>query len=318
MLRKLTLVGVAALVTACQSTTAQMPVTQTPDISNAKGQLVMKDTRPSGLGSLNWGRWNQDMPENSWAFNVTNADARSGTMSQRFELRNGDCTVMRIPGNSHPHDWGCNHDRERSEVMHTMWRPGADKWIGFSVKVDDDWSKSQRNHCTSIFQIKQHENNVYQGNKPGSKSGNYNQGHYIGGHPVMMGQICGGNFGVAIKWTGFEDNKFNGWEKTQNITMGSVSHIKGGWNDIVMRWDTSDYRNKNSVLEFYVNGQLAGKWENITSDFFPSNYVFKYGLYRSYMNQWGVTSKTQVIHFDEVRVGRSFDAVNPATNKAID
>jgi hypothetical protein len=34
--------------------------------------------------------------------------------------------------------------------------------------------------------------------------------------------------------------------------------------------------------------------------------------------QHGVTSSTQVVYFDKVRTGRRFDAVNPATNSALD
>jgi hypothetical protein len=100
--------------------------------------------------------------------------------------------------------------------------------------------------------------------------------------------------------------------------MERLSNIEGDWTDIMMRWDTSDYRNGNSKLEIYVNGKKAGEWANITSNFFPDLYTFKYGMYRSYMTQWNVTSDTQVIYYDEVRVGRSFDAVNPATNSALD
>ena len=279
----------------------------------------MKDTQPRGLGRLFYGPWNQDMPENAWAFNLTNiVPARNGELSQRFELRNGDCTTKYIPGNSHPIDWGCYNDRERAEVRHSMWKPGADKWIGFSIRVDNEWERHARGHCTSLFQIKQHENNVKQSNRPETKLGQYNKGHYIGGHAVMHGEICGDNFGVVIKHSGYEDSKLNGWSHDENVRYGKINNIAGEWNDVVLHWDTSDYRNGNSVLEVYLNGQLAGKWDNVTNNFFPDDYTFKYGLYRSYMKKHGVTSRTQVVYFDEVRTGRSFDAVNPATNRPLD
>ena len=118
-----------------------------------------------------------------------------------------------------------------------------------------------------------------------------------------------------------KDSKYNGWERTERIDFGNIDNISGSWNDIVMRWDTSDYRNGNSKLEFYMNGKKVGEWENITNNFFPDIYTFKYGMYRSYMkanNGPNFKVGTQVVYFDEVRVGRSFDAVNPATNRAID
>jgi len=320
MIRLLVVILIGLAVTSCQTTTNN-PISERAgsSVDNINSKIIMKDTRPRGLGSREGGVWNQDMPTSPWVYNLTNVvPARSGELSQRFELRNGDCTTNQPPGDSHSNDWGCYNQRERAEVQHTQWRPGQDKWIGFSLRVDDEWTKSQRDHCTSIFQIKQTENNVRQGNRPETKSGDFSGGHYIGGHAVMHGQICGDKIGVAIKRTGFKDSKFNGWERTENIHMERLSNIEGDWTDIMMRWDTSDYRNGNSKLEIYVNGKKAGEWANITSNFFPDLYTFKYGMYRSYMTQWNVTSDTQVIYYDEVRVGRSFDAVNPATNSALD
>ena len=319
MLKKLSILGTVALLSACQTTVT--PVTESPRVSsnNVENSVYMKDTRPRGLGTREWGTWNQDMPTSPWVYNLTNVvPARNGELSQRFELRNGDCTTNQPPCDSHPNDWGCYNHRERAEVQHTQWRPGQDKWIGFSVRVDDDWTKSQRGHCTSIFQIKQTENNVYQGNKPGTKSGDYSGGHYIGGHAVMHGSICGDRVGITIKHSGYTDSKFNGWSKDENVTFANLSGIRNQWTDIVIHWDTSGYRNDESTLKIYLNGKLAGKWENITNNFFPDLYTFKYGPYRGYMKQHGVTSSTQVIYFDEVRTGRSFDAVNPADNRAMD
>ena len=123
------------------------------------------------------------------------------------------------------------------------------------MRLDNEWTKAKRRHCTSIFLIKKTKNNVYQVNKPGTKSGDYSGGHYIGGHAVMMGKICGGKLGIRLSWMGFKDSKFNGWERTERIDFGNINHISRGWNDIVMRWDTSEYRNGNSKLKFYMNGK---------------------------------------------------------------
>ena len=333
MLKKLSILGTVVLLSACQSTQSTgSPVTESPRLSSnsVENSVYMKDTRPRGLGSRDWGQWNDDMPENAWAFNLTNiVPARNGELSQRFELRNGDCTVRRIPGSNHPHDWGCNYDRERAEVMHTQWRPGREKWIGFSVRVDDDWTEAERGHCTSIFQIKQTESKVYQG-KVTPKHGKFAQsqeeverfgGHYVGGPQVMSGVICGNKFGVQVKYTGFKDSKYNGWSRDRTSFYGTINNIKNQWNDVVMRWDTSDYRNDKSILELYLNGKRVGQWENVTSKFFPDLYTFKYGPYRGYMkanNGPNFKIGTQVIYYDEVRTGRSFDAVNPATNRALD
>lgn len=331
MFRLFIVVSVCWLISGCQATNdTRISETASTNSNNTKPKIIMKDTRPRGLGSREWGQWNDDMPENAWAFNLTNiVPARSGELSQRFELRNGDCTVRRIPGSNHPYDWGCNYDRERAEVMHTQWRPGRDKWIGFSVRIDDDWTVAKNNHCTGIFQIKQTENNVYQGNLT-PKHGRFAKsqeeverfgGHYIGGPNVMDGDICGNKFGISVTRTGFKDSKYNGWSKEDTTFYGGIDSIKNKWNDIVLHWDTRDYRNGKSKLTVYFNGKVVGVWENTTGSFFPDIYTFKYGLYRGYMKaNHGPDFKvgTQVVYFDEVRTGRSFDAVNPATNRALD
>ena len=67
---------------------------------------MMKDQKPRGLGSREWGIWNQDL--------TNTVPARSGNLSQRFELRNGDCTTNQPPGDNHPNDWGSYNDRERA------------------------------------------------------------------------------------------------------------------------------------------------------------------------------------------------------------
>ena len=327
MFRLLLVMFVGLIVAGCQTSNE---ITTNTNAESTKPTIIMKDTRPPGLRQIIHGPWNQDMPASPWTFNVTNTiPARSGELSQRFELRDGDCTVVPPAGASHPADWGCHYDRERAEIQHTAWRPGKDMWIGFSIRVDDDWTVAKNNHCTSIFQIKQTEQNVYQG-KLTPKNGFYATsqaevdkygGHYVGGPQVMSGVICGNKFGVQVKYSGFKDSKYNGWSRDRSSFYGNINNIKKQWNDIVMRWDTSGYRNGKSKLELYFNGQLVGEWENVTSNFFPDNYTFKYGPMRGYMKaNHGPNFKvgTQVVYFDEVRTGRSFDAVNPATNRALD
>ena len=106
MLKKLSILGTVALLSACQTT--GQAVSESPRVSsnNVENSVYMKDTRPRGLGSREWGTWNQDMPTSPWVYNLTNiVPARNGELSQRFELRNGDCTTNQPPGDSHPNDW---------------------------------------------------------------------------------------------------------------------------------------------------------------------------------------------------------------------
>lgn len=265
------------------------------------------------MGSYDW-EWYKDIPRNSWSYNVVDTDARSGTRSQRLELRNGDCT-SKSPYNS---NWGCEHDRERVELTNTVWPVGRDKWLGLSIKIDDAWEISQKEHCTSIFQIKQYEKNVHQGIQPENKTGNYNNGHYVGNHALFHGSICGRRIGMALSEVGFETSKFQGWRKQKWIELANISQVKGQWIDIAIRWDTTDYRDEQSTLEFYVNGEHVFTEHNLTNNFFPEDYAFKYGMYRSYMKKQGVKTGTQIAWFDEVRHGDSLESVSPNSNPAVD
>ena len=102
MFRLLLAMLIGLIVTGCQTTDE---ITTSSSSESAESTIIMKDTRPRGLGSREWGTWNQDMPTSPWVYNLTNiVPARNGELSQRFELRNGDCTTNQPPGDSHPND----------------------------------------------------------------------------------------------------------------------------------------------------------------------------------------------------------------------
>lgn len=274
--------------------------------------------RPSSVDSTiekKRSEWDKDVPKNAWSYNMVDTDARSGDRSQRLELRNGDCTTRSKYKETY---WGCENDRERVEMTNTYWNTGEDKWIGLSVKIDDEWEVSEKEHCTTIFQIHQYEENVDQDNRPQIKTANYSSGHYLGNHGVVYGRICGNKVGISISHMGFKDNKFEGWYKPESTFFGTVDSTKGSWHDLAIRWDTSDYKNGNSTFEFYVDGKRILTKKNITNEFFPEYYSFKYGLYRSYAKKDGVTTGTQVLYFDENRHGNSLESVSPNNKEAID
>ncbi|MGC6413149.1 MAG: heparin lyase I family protein [Bacteroidia bacterium] len=276
-------------------------------------QPIGNEARQEG----HWNAWNKDIPINDWSFNIVDTVSSKGKLSQRFELRNGDCTVRPQP--NHDINWGCYTHRERAEVVGKRFHPGSDQWWGFSVMINDEWKTSEKNHCTSIWQIKQAEK-VNQSEQPQAKSGSYFGGHYIGSHSVVAGYVCGEKVGLKFWKTGWDEgeSKFTGWVRNLFIPIADLNDIRGKWNDIVIHWDTTNYKNEYSNLEIFVNGYKVGNWENITTKFFPEDYFFKYGPYRSYMKQHGVTSDTQVIYFDEMRFGDSYEEVTPKNKKAID
>lgn len=319
------------LLVGCQATNENISVKMVDGKSdNQNHALIMRDVRPRS--ETHPRSWNDDMPVSEWSFNVTNkVKPRAGKLSQRFELRNGDCTVHpRLSRTGHDPNWGCYNDRERAEIWGKEYKPGREMFIGFSIMANSENNIMPRNHCTSVFQIKQMEHDVYQGNLA-PKSGIYASsaeqaervgGNYIGGHSYMNGFVCGNKVGLRFKRTGSaKKDKYDGWSRDEDVHVTTLDKINGEWVDVVIRHDTRGYRNEVSEVEIFLNGKSVAKKTNLTQFFFPDVYIFKYGLYRSYMkanNGPNYKSVTQVLYFDEIRFGGSYAAVEPDTNRAID
>lgn len=331
MFRTLGIVSTVAVLSACQTTGSNVSVSQAPTEASVSSTLIMKDVRPRSVTHPRY--WNDDMPHNSpWSFNVTNkVEPRAGKLSQRFELREGDCTVHpRLAQTGHDPNWGCFNDRERAEIWGKEYKPGREMFIGFSIMANNENKVMSRGHCTSVFQIKQMEHNVYQGNLA-PISGIYASspeeekkygGQYVGSHSYMNGVVCGNKVGLKFQRTGSTTkNKYKGWVKDEVVWITTLDNIKGEWIDIVIRQDTRGHRNEQSEVEVFINGKSVVTKTNLTSFFFPDVYVFKYGPYRGYMkanNGPNYKSATQVFYYDEIRFGNNYQSVAPDSNRAID
>lgn len=105
-----------------------------------------------------------------------------------MELRNGDCAQFNFV-NGRNDKFGCKTDRERAEVIFDEWKPGSNKWIGFSIKLDpdtkpdlvDDWYGG--GVCTSISQLKVYDQGVNQQKF-------VNNGNFMGGASVFFISLC--------------------------------------------------------------------------------------------------------------------------------
>ncbi|WP_189799564.1 heparin lyase I family protein [Tateyamaria sp. syn59] len=229
--------------------------------------------------------------ERSMKYNTTDhgfakikGNTRMGKRAQRFEVRAGDC--------GWDDGWSdCDNDRERSELnVKKDWRAGTDQWIAFSIYLPPDFKTSSRVR-TTVGQVKM----------KGGPTG------FTGGFPsepgVFQMEMLGDRYFLRVHvLSGPFDNVRN---DIKDYNLASIRELRGKWTDFVVRLNT---KSAPGSLEVYKNGtRVAAHAYN--QNYAPEAYYFKYGIYRSFVSQHRGPMPTQVVLFDEVRMGRSYDKV---------
>ena len=259
----------------------------------------------------------KDTPKNPWAHRFITDEPRAGEYAQRMELRNGDCAQFNFV-NGRNDKFGCKSDRERAEVIFDEWKPGSNKWIGLSIKLDpkmqpdpvEDWYGSGL--CTSIAQLKVFDRGVNQQKFANSDT-------FIGGAPVFFIRLCDKKLNAHVVKTEGK-SKRNGRAFDLTYLLGYTKEMKDQWLDLAINFDDTEFKNKKSKLVIYVNGEEKANIENFRIAF-PDIYAFKYGFYRSHIKQnmgEDYISANLVAYFDEVRVGSSMEEVMPSPNNPVD
>ncbi|WP_299892592.1 heparin lyase I family protein [uncultured Ruegeria sp.] len=218
---------------------------------------------------------------------------RAGKWSQRFEVRAGDC--------GSDQGWNdCSSDRERSEItLQKRWTYGTDQWIGFSVFLPKDFKTSDRVR-TTVGQIHQ----------KGGPSGE--AGGFKSNPPVVQQEMKGNQYFAKVHILSGDSKNVRNSDK--RFELASISAMRGRWTDVVLHFDT---KGDDEVLEVYINGQRKAYISDWLK-FRPKNYSFKYGIYRSFVSRNNGPMPTQVIFFDEVRMGNKHSKVQVNTRRPTD
>jgi hypothetical protein len=87
--------------------------------------------------------------------------------------------------------------------------------------------------------------------------------------------------------------------------------MRGRWTDIVIDLNTDKSNGHLSVL---VNGQTVVDIRQPVVRYDAQNFFVKYGIYRSFISRATEPLATQVVYFDEVRVGTSLASVDNRCN----
>ena len=221
----------------------------------------------------------------SWGYSIVSDIVRAGKESQRFEVRPGDC-------GEDPGKWSdCDNDRERSEIsLDRKFLPGDNQWIAFSLYIPEDYQTSDYVN-TTVGQI-------HQIGGPTGTAGGFQS--FPG---VLQLDTKGGHYFACIHILSGSAN--NVQDHCDYFTLSSISDMRGRWTDIEIHFDTTD---KKSLIEIYVNKERKALLEEFV-EFWPQMYHVKYGIYRSFVSQHGGPMPTQIVWFDEIKMGNTREEV---------
>lgn len=225
-----------------------------------------------------------------WGYTKVTQPVRLGQLSQRFELRPGDC-------HSDPGWSDCALDRSRTEVtVNPVIMPGQRRWIAYSIYLPQDWQDSH--------QVKTHLGQVHQHRGPsGVMRG-------MPSKPPLL-QFSEERGVYSMCWHQLSGPATNIVDRCAHYQLATTAEMRGRWTDVVIDLNT---HLTQGGLKVYVNSQIRVDITEPVVRYDAANFFFKYGIYRSFISRSTEPLNTQVVHFDEVRIGTSLAAVNNACN----
>ena len=194
---------------------------------------------------------------------------RAGEKSIRFELRNGDC-------GEDPGKWSdCKNDRQRHELSGDRFRGKA--WYAYSIYLP--------NNFKTVYPVKSA----------------MAQFHQKGSWPTLMFQFTD---------MGYYADRQLGYQTQEMKKLLDVKDMIGKWNDILIHINSTS--KDSGFYKIWVNGNLKYEYNGaITGG--KENY-FKFGIYQTKVSVWPMYHPdtpypTQVVYYDEIRAGKSRQAV---------
>jgi hypothetical protein len=83
--------------------------------------------------------------------------------------------------------------------------------------------------------------------------------------------------------------------------------MQGRWTDVQFEIDTSS---RTGWLKVWVNGRIKADIKTPVVVWDPTNFYFKYGIYRSFVSRHGGPMPTQVAYFDEVKIATKVSQID--------
>ena len=206
---------------------------------------------------------------------------RAGNKSLRFELRDGDCNDPPPPAHN-----DCKTDRERFELSAEDIYSGEEWWYAWSIFIPKDFINISPAYLS------------------------LGQFHL---EPTPEGDPCC-NLSLRNRRGGYHlQNPINNFDEQQLLTHSEMVET---WNDILINLKL--YKKDNGLIKLWLNVKLVYEYQGPTLTKNSKFVSFKFGIYRSFISWFLNQSKrlynisklpTQVIYYDEVRVGKSKEQV---------
>ena len=253
--------------------------------------------------------YNNNLSPHEHAFNLTSEEVRYGSLSERYEVRDGDC------GGS-----DCTNPRYRSEISlskkNTKARLDQDIWYGWSFFNKNILSSSTKwNLMFVLGQWKMGGDNppIFKLVQIGAREGNW------GGCDK---KICNRNFSrddVVIQLDDMKE-KYS-WGRKENwgliCKLFNIEDSIGTWVDIVVN---TNFSTKNDgYLKVWINGEQKCDYKGQvvtlkTKRFYPGP-NHRRGIYVSYTKRWDkirphLTKPTAIAYYDEFRSGKKREDVD--------
>lgn len=223
----------------------------------------------------------RSLNDKPWGYNKVNqweGPVDRGNLSERFELRQGDCGEQ--PG------WSdCAMDRERTELSELKpYTPlNQPTWYAWSIWFDRTWQDISP-VTTTVGQFHQRDSSV----------------------PAVLFIQKDGRYYLRLESA---KNLYPNNVRTLLVD----SELRGRWHRIVVfaNWSTGD----DGILQVWINGKqrlnLSGANTTNTTPVY-----FKYGIYRSFVSR--VPNRpTQIVYIDEVAKGPTRESVDFILNKRL-
>ena len=238
------------------------------------GNSFAKDIRlPKDVGSGNVYTKSLKKGFKKYGYKIVNKKdghpVRAGEKSIRFEVRNGDC-------GEDPGKWSdCKNDRQRHELSGDRFRGKA--WYAYSIYLPNDFK--------TVYPVKSA----------------MAQFHQKGSWPTLMFQFTD---------MGYYADRQLGYQTQEMKKLLDVKDMIGKWNDILIHINSTS--KDSGFYKIWVNGNLKYEY-NGTITGGKENY-FKFGIYQTKVSVWPMYHPdtpypTQVVYYDEVRAGKSRQAV---------
>ena len=253
----------------------------------------------------------------SYGHQISEDIVRKGKVSERFEIRHGDCDYD-----------DCTRDRRRIEY-NKFGVPITDvTWFAWSIYLPKDFDTLESAN-TTLGQIK-----------------------VLGPTQIPLVAVNARENDIRFH---FQTPNYD--ETCVPVATDNIWLHRGKWIDIMVRLDfDTEFKENKKYAQVYVNG-VSDKRCDIYNPVIlgPKDDVyFRYGIYNSYVSRWfdqnktkevnltewthkhgtyhtissptnkpwdidwGVKLPTQVVHFDEVRLGPTRESVDINMNEAVD